>query len=170
MLAAWTDLRNAPLRGFHATTRGPIRDMDAIVNPARRSPMQRTGDIPRKAERLQEYFRRLSNATPAASFDQGYQMLCEIMTRVENELTGLPDDPTRWKEIDRMFPPGMDCMRSIPDSAVKAFDHLRHVTYIASNGAIEIRKRRSIETKFSKRGSDGRSVVDVCPQLRVKNL
>jgi hypothetical protein len=75
--------------------------------------MRPTSGIPTMQERLQEFFRRLNDAVAFASFDEAYRMLCGILDQVEDELTGLPNEPERWSEIARLFPPQKDRMSSI---------------------------------------------------------
>jgi hypothetical protein len=41
--------------------------------------------VPTKPERLDEFFRRLAAAPAAASYEEGYRMLCETLNRVEDE-------------------------------------------------------------------------------------
>lgn len=135
---------------------------------------QPEGSVPPKQERLREIFRRMEEAPPSSSFDDAYELLCTTMDEVEDELTGLPNEPERWREIPRLFPPQMDRMSRIEGCEVYRFDSLRHVTYIAENGAIEIRSLRlaegQLQIHFTKAGSDGRSACDVCPQLQTQNV
>lgn len=130
--------------------------------------------IPSKAERLAEFFRRLSEAEAASSFDEAYGLLCSTLDRVEDEMSGLPNEPERWMAWDRMFPPQSDRMSSVEGCDVKRFDNLRHITYIAANGAIEIRSKRrthgAIEVHFSKAGSDGQNIGSFCPRLANDNF
>lgn len=129
---------------------------------------------PCKQERLLEIFRRIADAPNSATFDEAYHLLCTTMDEVEDELTGLPNEPDRWQEIPRLFPPQMDRMSSIVGYPVKRFDSLRHVTYIADNGAIEVRSLRVVDNKptihFTKAGADGKRISDVCPELVKANL
>jgi len=130
--------------------------------------------LPSKQERLQGFFRRLDSADAAASFDEGYRLLCDTLDQVEDELSGQPNEPERWMTLDRMFPPQQDRMSSVAGSDVKRFDSLRHITYIAPNGAIEIRRTRLVAGRvvvfLAKAGSDGRMVSDVEPRLSDRNL
>lgn len=64
------------------------------------------------------------------------------MDGVEDELTPYPNEPDRWMQIDRLFPPQMDRMSSVKGCDVKRFDSRRHVTYVSDNGAIELRSLR----------------------------
>lgn len=127
-----------------------------------------------KAIRLEEFFRRLNSAGAVASFEEAYDLLCSTLNQVEDEFSGLPNEPDQWMASDRMFPPQTDRMSSVPECTVKRFDSLRHITYIAKNGSIEIRSKRlkagKIEVHFSKAGSDGIQVSDVCPNLANRNL
>ena len=122
-----------------------------------------------KAERLAEFFRRLGIAEAVSSFDEAYRLLCSTLDGVEDELSGLTNEPDRWMTSDRMFPPQLDRMSSVEECEVKRFDNLRHITFIAANGAIEIRSMRRkkgvIDVHFSKAGLDGRAISDCCPKL-----
>lgn len=130
--------------------------------------------IPSKVERLTEFFRRLKAVEPASSFEEAYEQLCTTLDQVEDELSGLPNEPDRWMVLDRMFPPQSDRMSSISCCDVKRFDNLKHITYIAANGAIEVRSKRPkqgvIDVHFSKAGSDGRFMSEFCEDLAHKNI
>lgn len=132
------------------------------------------GGNPPKAERLAEIFRRIAEAKPCSTFDEAYELLCTTMDDVEDELTDYPNEPDQWMQIQRLFPPQMDRMASVEGYDVKRFDSRRHVTYIAGNGALEVRSLRvvnqEVKVHFTKAGSDGRSVCDACPDLKVANL
>ena len=127
-----------------------------------------------KRDRLREVFRRLASAESPSTFDEAYRLLCSTIELVEDQHSGLPNEPARWKELQRLFPPGTDRMSSVEGTEVKRFDSLGHVTYIAPNGAIEIRAKRSntgqVVVHLSKPGSDGLGLSEVCPQLKDKNL
>jgi hypothetical protein len=127
-----------------------------------------------KSVRLAEFFRRLEIAIAASTFDEAHQLFCTTLDQVEDGLSGLPNEPHRWKESGRMFPPQFDRMSSVEGCEVKRFDHLRHITYIAANGAIKVRSARlrngAIKIHFSKSGRDGRAIRDVCPKLAEVNL
>ncbi len=137
-------------------------------------PTNDEGGVPTKGERLAEIFRRIDAAPSCSTFEEAYELLCRTMDEVEDELTPFPNEPDRWMELPRLFPPQMDRMSSVQGEDVKRFDSLRHVTYIARNGAIEVRSLRVVDGKvsvhFTKAGSDGQSVCDVCPDLKDENL
>ncbi|MEZ5944355.1 MAG: hypothetical protein R3C18_23450 [Planctomycetaceae bacterium] len=140
-------------------------------------PMEQTsgeGQTPSKADRLAEIFRRMSAAPACSTFDKAYELLCKTIDEVEDELTDYPNEPDRWMQLQRLFPPQMDRMSSVQGCDLKRFDNRRHVTYIASNGAMEVRSLRVVDGEvcihFTKAGSDGQSVCDVCPDLKDANL
>ena len=129
-------------------------------------------DIPSKADRLREVFRRLDAAPVCSTFEEAYQLLCDTMNQVEDELTPYPNEPDRWRELDRLFPPQTDRMSVVKECrvTVRRFDSRGHLTYIAENGAMEFRTLWKVEAVFSKNGIDGRTVCEVCSALQEKNL
>lgn len=135
--------------------------------------MPSDGGIPTKQERLKEIFRRMDEAAPCSSLDTAYVLLCETMEAVEDEMSGLPNEPARWMELPRLFPPQADKALLLEEYGVKRFDSLRHVTYIAENGAIEIRSLRvtdgRVKVHFSKKGMDGRFLSEIHPRFRSAN-
>jgi hypothetical protein len=58
-------------------------------------------------ERLQEFYRRLLELPPFASHDVAFAAISQVLTDVEDELSGVPRDPTEMpKRTDgRMYPP-----------------------------------------------------------------
>jgi hypothetical protein len=113
---------------------------------------------PTKAERFEEFLRRLTAAPCASCFDEAYAQVCDILNEVENEMTSIPFDPPNWRIDGRMYPPQMDYAKLVdgrPD--VTRFRSLRHSSFIAANGAIEIRTDTDIVI-CSKPGADGQTV------------
>jgi len=128
-------------------------------------------EIPSRQDRLAEFFRRLAAAPPATTGEAAYQLLCDLLNQVEDELTGLPFEPENWAASGRLYPPQVDRMSRVGMTGIMRFDHLRHVTYIAPNGAILIRRKWKItDEQLNKAGCDGKSVIDLCTELSHKNL
>lgn len=150
-----------------------MADRVASGTRAGRRNMPEEGGIPTKQERLKEIFRRMGEAAPCSSLDTAYALLCETMVAVEDEMSGLPNEPERWMELPRLFPPRADRAFLLENYGVKRLDSLRHVTYIAENGAIEIRSIRvtngRVKIHFSKKGIDGRSLSEMHPQFECAN-
>ncbi len=81
-------------------------------------------ETPSKDERLKEFFQRLASLQPASTFEEAYRQLCKTLDQVEDEMSGLPNEPERWMTLDRMFPPQSDRMSSVAGCDVKRFDNL----------------------------------------------
>jgi len=112
-----------------------------------------------KGARLAEFFRRMNDAPAASDADAAFRMLTEILNTVEDECSGIPNDPTGPRADERMFPPIARYHFAIegrPD--LDGYRQKAHDTIIASNGAILIRIRKSMKTVFEKPGRDGRKV------------
>lgn len=111
-----------------------------------------------KAERLDEFFRRLAAAPAAASHDEAFRLLCDTLNRVEDELCDEPYDPSAWTTQDRMYPPQEDAARPVADHpAVTRYRSRGHNSFVAVNGAVEIRDM-SNRALFEKPGADGKGV------------
>jgi hypothetical protein len=114
-----------------------------------------------KEQRLREFIRRLRSAPPVASFQEARELLGKTLNAVEDELSGVAFDPSNWQSDGRMYPPQDDSERSVPEHPrVRRFRSRRHNTFIATNGALEIRTIDG-EVLITKPGADGRSVWDL---------
>src|SRR5437016_9735246 len=108
-----------------------------------------------RGERFEEFLRRLAAAPTAASFDEAYRQLCDILNAVEDEMTSIPFDPANWQTDGRFYPPQMDNMKVVQGRPeLKRFRRRKHSILIAENGAIAIRTL-SGQTILSKPGNDG---------------
>lgn len=114
-----------------------------------------------KRDRLREFYRRLTEAPHAASFEEALHQLTYILNAVEDELTGIPDDPGNWRYDDRLYPPQGDSMRAVPAHPdVTRFRSLGHNTFVGANGAIEIVSSDGT-VELRKAGADGRGVWEL---------
>lgn len=113
---------------------------------------------PSKAERFQEFLRRLAQAPTADSFEAGYSLLSMTLNEVEDELSGILFNPATWRSDGRMYPPQLDNARVVPERAdLVRFRSRAHNTFIGENGSIEIQDL-SGQVLFNKAGSDGKGV------------
>jgi hypothetical protein len=114
-----------------------------------------------KEQRLRELIRRLQVAPPAASFDEARRLLATTLNTVEDEMSGVPLDLSRWQSDGRMYPPQDDSERPVPGQpAVRRYRSRRHNTFIGVNGALEIRTIEH-EILLRKAGADGRFISDL---------
>ena len=124
-------------------------------------------ELPSKAQRLQEFYRRLYAAPPAKSFEEAVFQMTAILNAVEDEYTLIPYDaaaaiPTNKLDTKgRMYPPELANFRAVAgQSHVKRYRHAYHQTFIAANGSIQVRVADSGSIVFSKAGFDGKGVQD----------
>jgi hypothetical protein len=110
-----------------------------------------------KAERFAEFLRRLDVAPAVTTFDEAFRLLGDTLNAVEDEMTSVPFDPSRWATDGRMYPPQPDAEVAAPSgrSGVRTFRTKGHRVLFGAAGAIEIQdiSGRAI---FSKPGADGR--------------
>ena len=111
-----------------------------------------------KKERLAEFIRRLESAPAASSFDGAYEFVCNTINAVEDELTAIPYDPSKWQTDGRMYPPQIDNVRSVRGRKdVKRFRTRFHSLLIAENGAMQIWDVRG-RLIFEKNGANGKGI------------
>jgi len=111
-----------------------------------------------KQERLEEFYRRLNVSAAASNLDEALGLIRLLLNTVEDELSGVPYDPASWQNDGRLYPPFPDSVRPVrgqPD--VMRFRSFRHNTFVAMNGAMEIRTIDGT-LEFSKLGRDGKGV------------
>lgn len=114
-----------------------------------------------KEERFAEFLSRLSAIPPASTRPEAFGQIASILNRVEDELSGVPFDPTGWKDDGRMYPPQEDSVRETSQPTVKRFRTRAHNVFLGENGAIRIEVVVSQEIVFTKAGADGRNIPDV---------
>ncbi len=68
-----------------------------------------------KDERLREFFKRLDSAPPVASEHEALELIAATLTAVEDDMTDVPADPSKWMTDGRMYPPQPDSRRDVPD-------------------------------------------------------
>lgn len=111
-----------------------------------------------KPARLEEFFRRLLAGPAAASEAEALRLISDTLNEVEDEMTDVLYDPTKWQTDGRLYPPMPDSRRHVPGyEQVARYRSRGHNTYIGTNGSIEIVTLDG-SVLLEKPGSDGRSV------------
>jgi len=112
-----------------------------------------------KAVRLQEFLRRLGSLPAAKNHDQARAQLEETLNAVEDELSGVVFNPDNWRTDGRMYPAQDDSAADVDGHpGVTSYRHRGHETFIAENGAFEIRSVKGDEVLIEKPGADGKGV------------
>ena len=112
-----------------------------------------------KFARLTLFYERLKAAPAAGTRDQAYALLSDTLNAVEDEYSDMPNNPQNWQTDGRLYPPQTDRVFAVDNfPAVLRYNSFKHDTYIASNGAIEIRVISTGAVDFTKAGSNGKGV------------
>lgn len=115
-----------------------------------------------KQERLAEIMRRLRDVSPFCDGIEARVALKGIMKCVEDELSGIPENPDAAISVTdgRMYPPDDKFEISSGCIRVRVFKMVRHRTWIGDNGALLI--TRSDQTvALDLPGRDGDRVSDL---------
>ena len=112
-----------------------------------------------KYARLQLFYERLQAAPAASTHDESYTLLCDTLNAIEDEHSGVPNNPDNWQTDGRLYPPRSDrsyAVDGFPD--VVRYRSAGHNTYIAKNGAIEVKVVVTNAVDFTKLGANGKGV------------
>jgi hypothetical protein len=117
-----------------------------------------------KRERLAVFFQRLLEREPAARHDEAMALIVTTLNGVEDEFSDVPYNPEEPGTDGRMYPPNERFRYPKWERAgVACYRQVAHATFVAGNGAVEIRLRTGSELGriiFEKAGKDGRKVSD----------
>jgi hypothetical protein len=125
-------------------------------------------DVLTKPQRLQYFYDRLDEAPHASNHDEAMKLLADTLNGVENEFSGVPYNPEEPGTDGRMYPPNEKFRYTKWERpGVHCYRQTRHATFVADNGAIEIRSRSGMELSetpsYEKPGNDKRKVRDYDP-------
>lgn len=112
-----------------------------------------------KYARIRVFYERLQAAPAASTHDESYALFCSTLIAVEDELSGVPNNPNNWLSDGRLYPPQPDRAYGVdgfPD--VVRYRSFGHNTYIAKNGAVEVKIIPTNEVDFVRLGANGKGV------------
>ena len=128
---------------------------------------------PSRKERLAEFFKRMSSLPAARSRQEAKQQLDDVLNQVEDDLSGIPYNLETSLSDGRLYPPLEDNRHNVPGHpGVARYRSRQHNTFIAKNGAMEIRStsdESGLEARppqqgrllWSKKGHNGKGVWKV---------
>lgn len=112
-----------------------------------------------KRDRLRLFYDRLSSAPPASTAEEAYSLICNTLNAVEDEWSGVPNEPANWRMDGRMYPPRTERLYAVSGFPnVFRYNSFKHDTYISPHGAIEVRAVATGRVEFSKAGAGGKGV------------
>jgi hypothetical protein len=112
-----------------------------------------------KHARLEIFYERLQAAPAAQTREEAYELLCATLNAVEDEFSGVPNNPPSWRTDGRLYPPQQDRVYTVAGfPEVLRYNSFKHDTFIASNGAIEVRIITTGAVQFAKTGANGKGV------------
>jgi hypothetical protein len=137
-----------------------------------RAQYRRSGKTPSKDERVTLLFCLLNNL-PSSFICNESKVVCDaVLNFIEDNLSGVPSDPTAYRSDGRLYPAMSDQMIKSKHADVQVYRHVSHVSLFGSNGAFLILNRRfprGSEPLVDRAGTDGRKIGDLvgCPAQEV---
>lgn len=117
-----------------------------------------------RSERVTEMFHRLFEAAPFSDGAQARAVLEEIMRKIENEHSGVREDPNAHLATTsdgRMYPPHDRFAFFSGSPRISAFGQTRHRTFIGDNGAVRIERRSDGVAAIDISGADGKTIAQL---------
>jgi hypothetical protein len=102
--------------------------------------------------RLAVFFERLRGQAQPETADEALRQICDVLTAVEDELTGIPAQsppPDLSNRDGRMYPPLVDHTMVLEDGGILAMTR-GHRIEIATNGHVRIVNRVSGIVEFER--------------------
>lgn len=104
-------------------------------------------------ERLAIVYQRLDTLPPARNAEQALAQLAETLTRVEDEYSGVPENPNPGLAYDgRMYPPRADFTTRDEDGTIHAVTKGNEI-HAEPNGTLRITSRRTGEEVYRRPGA-----------------
>lgn len=116
-------------------------------------------DVVSKKDRLEIFIKRLEAAEAPRSADEALLLLRTTLNEVEDELSGVANNPELWESDGRMYPPNEDSRRKA-DGPCRRYRSRKHNSILGENGALKIVTLND-EVLLDKAGRDGRSADEL---------
>jgi hypothetical protein len=114
-----------------------------------------------KTKRLRLFIEQLDTAPSASTADGALDLLARVLNEVEDQHSGVENNPDAWKDDGRMYPPKEDNRREVPDRpSLRRYRSAKHNTFIGLNGSIRIQNLDG-NILLDKPGNDGRKTFDL---------
>src|SRR5437867_8451724 len=114
-----------------------------------------------KKERLRMFLERLEAAPPANSADEALDLLAKALAAVEDEFSGTPNRPERWRTDGRLYPPQEDSRVKYPERpSLRRYRTKGNYIFIGLNGSVRIETLEG-EVLLDKPGRDMRKAHDL---------
>ena len=114
--------------------------------------------------RVAEILRRLALAAPFASGAEALAVLHQIVRDVENQYSGIPEDPNAHLATTsdgRMYGPHDRFAFRSGSPRISAWGQTGHRTFIGDNGAMRIERRADGAAEIDLPGGDGKTIADL---------
>lgn len=90
-------------------------------------------------DRFDQFLKQLGRSLGCSSFEAAFELLSRTLNQVEDDLSGVPYDPTHPRNDGRMYPPDDDAYRAVPGRAdLHRYRSRQHNTYFSDSGALLI--------------------------------
>jgi hypothetical protein len=123
-----------------------------------------------KAERIGRIFLTIEEAARCSSRDEAMRLIAKSVNGTEDECTDIPFNPALWREDGRIYPPQEDMRIEIDGCPeVCRYNNIKHITWVARNGAIMITERRTGRCVLEKPGTDGQTISALLHSCRSKD-
>lgn len=114
-----------------------------------------------KETRFALFVAAMNTTSPSRTFDEARTRLAATLDAIEDQHSGVPNNPATWLTDGRMYPPGDDYRRTVAGRpGLQRFRSRGHNTYIGDNGAIRIEVVGTRAVVLDLPGQDGRRVFD----------
>ena len=111
-----------------------------------------------RKQRLALFLAALNDALAAHDQASARELLADLLNRIEDAHSGVPNEPANWMTDGRMYPPQDDNKKVTKVSGASLFHTKGHRVWFGDNGSIRLEVRRGPgkgHIELDKPGADG---------------